>query len=265
MANQHHDVSPARQHGGRPALAGRRARRTGIPVLLGAALATAVLSGCAKGGGSGDVSAPRTLPGSANPASGDATDSAPADTSSAAAPGTTASPATGATGSTGTPGTSGTTTTVSGGSGGTGATAAGTDRCHTADLRAAIGPNNPGAGQENFPVVLTNRSSRTCTVHGFPGLAFVNSAGQQVTVDPERDTGLPKRRVTLAPGASAWSPMSFSNPDITGVTTVVPAAVLVTPPDERTSLRVPWNGGKVSNTGKASVPRLGPLQAGTGA
>ncbi|MDX3071002.1 DUF4232 domain-containing protein [Streptomyces sp. MI02-7b] len=262
MANQHHDVSPAQHHRGRPALPGRRARRVGVPVLLGAALATAILTGCGKGGGSGNVSAPQTLPGSASPASGDATDSAPADTSSAAAPGTTTSTATGPTGTTGT---TGTTATANGGSGGTGATAAGTGRCHTADLRASIGPNDPGAGQENFPVVLTNRSSRTCTVYGFPGLAFVNGAGQQVTVDPERNTGLPKQRVTLAPGASAWSPMSFSNPDITGVTTVVPAAVLVTPPDERTSLRVPWNGGKVSNTGKASVPRLGPLQAGTGA
>ncbi|MFF3565277.1 DUF4232 domain-containing protein [Streptomyces sp. NPDC002574] len=256
MANQYHDGSTAQQHRGRPALPGRRARRAGIPVLLGAALATALLSGCGKDGGSSNVSAPQTLPGSANPASGDATDSAPADTSSAATPGATAATTTGA---------NGTTTTANGGSGGTGATAAATDRCHTADLRASIGPNDPGAGQENFPVVLTNRSSRTCTVYGFPGLAFVNSAGQQVTVDPERNTGQAKQRVTLAPGASAWSPMSFSNPDITGVTTVVPAAVLVTPPDERTSLRVPWNGGKVSNTGKASVPRLGPLQAGTGA
>ncbi|MFD3455100.1 DUF4232 domain-containing protein [Streptomyces sp. NPDC058691] len=242
MANHHHDGVPAQQ----------RTRRAGIPMVMGAALAMAVLTGCGNGGGS-DASAPQTLPGSASPAGGDTTASAQTSASSAASPGATATSPTAAT------------TPASGGTGGSGATTAGGDRCHTADLRASIGPNDPGAGQENFPVVLTNRSSRTCTVYGFPGLAFVNSAGQQVTVDPERETGLPKQRVTLAPGASAWSPMSFSNPAISGVTTVVPAAVLVTPPDERASLRVPWTGGKVSNTGKASVPRIGPLQAGTGA
>lgn len=251
MANHLHDAVPTQQHGGsRTAMPGRRTRRAAVPVLVGAALAMAVLTGCGKGGSS--ASAPQNLPGSASPVGGDATASAPASSTSAASGDTAPTPTTAASGTTPQ-------------SGGTGTTAAATDRCHTADLRASIGANDPGAGQENFPVVLTNRSSRTCTVYGFPGLAFVNSAGQQVTVDPERETGRTKQRVTLAPGASAWSPMTFSNPDISGVTTVVPAAVLVTPPDERTSLRVPWAGGKVSNTGKASVPRLGPLQAGTGA
>ncbi|MFJ4844845.1 DUF4232 domain-containing protein [Streptomyces sp. NPDC088733] len=244
MVNHLHDGDPAQRHGA------RRTRRAGIPLLVGAALAMAVLTGCGKSGtGAG---APQNLPGSASPAGGDTAASAPPSQSSgtssddtATTPATPAAPSSPATG--------------------TGTTAAASTRCHTADLRASIGANNPGAGQENFPVVLTNRSSRTCTVYGFPGLAFVDSAGRQVTVDPERQTGMAKQRITLAPGASAWAPMTFSNPDISGATTVVPAAVLVTPPDERTSLRVPWNGGKVSNTGKASVPRIGPFQAGTGA
>jgi len=47
-------------------------------------------------------------------------------------------------------------------------------RCHTSDLRASVGKNDPGAGQENFPVVLTNRSGRTCTVYGYPGAVGVD-------------------------------------------------------------------------------------------
>ncbi|WP_199812532.1 DUF4232 domain-containing protein [Streptomyces sp. NRRL S-337] len=57
-------------------------------------------------------------------------------------------------------------------------------RCHSTGLRASVGPNHPGAGQENLAVVLTNGSHRTCTVDGFPGLAFVDGAGQAVTRTP---------------------------------------------------------------------------------
>ncbi|MFE1199917.1 DUF4232 domain-containing protein [Streptomyces olivaceoviridis] len=138
-------------------------------------------------------------------------------------------------------------------------------RCRTSDLKASLGPDHPGAGQENFALVLTNRSPRTCSLYGFPGVAFVDGAGDAVTPDPERATDQPQQRVTLAPGADAWSALSYTDPAITGVTTVTPQALLVTPPDETTSLSVPWTGGKVSNTGKASVPRVSPLRPGSGA
>lgn len=137
-------------------------------------------------------------------------------------------------------------------------------RCHSSELRASIGPDHPGAGQENFAVILTNGSHRTCTMYGFPGVAFVDSAGGAVTPDPERTTGQEQRIVTLAPGASAWSALVFTNPSITGVTTVTPAAVLVTPPDETEPVRVRWTGGKVSDTGKASVPQVSPVRPGDG-
>ncbi|WUD78110.1 DUF4232 domain-containing protein [Streptomyces sp. NBC_00510] len=227
--------------------AGRRTGRSAVvPLLAGGLVLAAALTGCGGGGGNGTASAPQTLPGSAGPASGDPASSGPPTSTTPSEDTAGSAPAAHP------PSPTASTPPQAGG------------RCHTSDLSASIGRNDPGAGQENFPVVLTNRSARTCTVYGFPGVAFVNAAGEQVTVDPERATGQPARRVSLAPGASAWSAMSFSNPAITGVTTVTPAAVLVTPPDETVSLKVPWTGGKVSNTGKASVPRLGPFQPGSG-
>ncbi|MBD0418811.1 DUF4232 domain-containing protein [Streptomyces sp. TRM S81-3] len=137
-------------------------------------------------------------------------------------------------------------------------------RCHTSELSASVGANRPGAGQSNFALVLTNGSRRTCTVYGFPGVEFVNGAGEAVTPDPERATDEERRTVTLAPGASAWSALTYTNPALTGVTTVTPAALRVTPPDETAALSVRWAGGEVSNTGKASVPRLSPLRPGDG-
>ncbi|MFH9086679.1 hypothetical protein [Streptomyces sp. NPDC017673] len=44
----------------------------------------------------------------------------------------------------------------------------------------------------------------------------------------------------------------------------MPRTLLVTPPDETAPLSVRWTGGKVSDTGKASVPRVSPLRPGSG-
>ena len=136
-------------------------------------------------------------------------------------------------------------------------------RCHTSELRAAVGRNNPGAGQENFPVVLTNASSRTCTVRGYPGAAFVDASGRQLGPDPKRSEDTPTT-VTLAPGKSAWAGLSFANPEVSEARAATPAALLVTPPDERDSLKVQWTAGEVPVGGNASSVFLTVFSAGTG-
>ncbi|MFI5567181.1 DUF4232 domain-containing protein [Streptomyces sp. NPDC051740] len=136
-------------------------------------------------------------------------------------------------------------------------------RCRTAELSAAVGRMDPGAGQRNFPVVLTNVSSRTCTLYGYPGAAFVDAAGEQLGRDPERTPGDPAT-VTLRPGASAWAGLRYSSPGVSGARTATPAALLVTPPDEREPLKVPWKAGAVPVSGNASSVFLTVLQPGTG-
>ncbi|WP_262505089.1 DUF4232 domain-containing protein [Streptomyces sp. TRM68367] len=123
---------------------------------------------------------------------------------------------------------------------------------------------DPGAGQRNFPVVLTNTSGRTCTVHGYPGAAFVDASGRQLGPDPQRSPGPSPGTVTLAPGDSAWAGLSYSSPEISGARTATPAALLVTPPDERDPLRVPWTAGEVPVGGNASSVRLTVFSAGSG-
>lgn len=158
---------------------------------------------------------------------------------------------------------SGATNSVTGGSSGSAGTAAASNRCHTSELRLTVGPNHPGAGQENFALVLTNSSGRTCTVHGYPGAAFQSRTGAQLGPDPVRSGG-PGKTVTLAPGKSAWAGLSFSNPQISEATTATPAWILVTPPDETVSLRAKWTGGQVPVAGDYSTVRLSPFSAGTG-
>jgi hypothetical protein len=135
--------------------------------------------------------------------------------------------------------------------------------CTGADLKASVGPSSPGAGQKNFPLVFTNNSDHTCTMKGYPGLAFINGAGEQISVPPQRTPGS-GQTVELAPGASAWAPLSYANPEISGAETVTPQAALLTPPDQRDSLRVEWPGEPVTASDDASVPKIGSLSPGTG-
>ncbi|MFF3884229.1 DUF4232 domain-containing protein [Streptomyces sp. NPDC001914] len=224
------------------------ARRAGL--LAGVAL-LGLLTACGNGTPQGS---PTTLPGTAGPASGGASASPGATAGSTEAAGTAASTPSEKTGS-GT-GSGSASAPASAGS------AAGGGRCHTSELRASVGRNDPGAGQENFPIVLTNTSKRTCTVRGYPGAAFVDASGKQLGPDPRRSSGTPTT-VVLTPGHSAWSGMTFSNPEVSGANTATPASLIVTPPDEQDSLTVTWTQGEVPVSGNASSVSLTVVRPGT--
>lgn len=206
-------------------------------LFVSAAALLGLLTACGDGGDS--ASAPRTLPGTAAPATSDGTTA-----TLSAQPTATASAPSPATSTSGTPSSS--------------------TRCHTSELEATLGRNDPGAGQENFPVILTNTSSRTCTVHGYPGAAFVDASGRQLGPDPKRTPGTPAT-VKLAPGQNAWSGITFSNPEISGARTANPDALLVTPPDERDPLKVAWSAGEVPVSGNESTVFITVLDEGPGA
>ncbi|MGW6905098.1 DUF4232 domain-containing protein [Streptomyces sp. NPDC054940] len=205
--------------------------------LVGAVALLSLVAAC----GSGADGAVRTPDGTSSPA-------ATAGTASAGSPATEPDPTA--------PGTADTASPVT-------QSAAAAPRCHTSELRAKIGRPSPGAGQRNFPIVLTNTTDRTCTVRGYPGAAFVDASGKQLGPDPKRSPDTPTT-VSLAPGRSAWAGLSFASPEISGARTAVPEALLVTPPDERDPLQVAWTAGEVPVAGNESSVRLTVLQPGTG-
>nr|BFD81113.1 DUF4232 domain-containing protein [Streptomyces sp. Xyl84] len=230
-------------------------------LLAGSVAVLGLLTAC--GSADGTSAGPQKVPGPAAPATGGTTSGAAPVTSDTPGPATTAPGSTAAT----RPGSSPATTAPGRGTGtregsGTGTTARST-RCHTSQLRATVGRGDPGAGQENFPLVLTNTSGRTCTVHGYPGAAFVDAAGRQLGPDPRRETGSPAT-VTLRPGQSAWAGLTFSNPEVSEAKTASPAALIVTPPDERDHLTVRWTAGRIPVGGNSSSVFLTVLSPGTG-
>ncbi|CAL9348140.1 hypothetical protein SUDANB145_00412 [Streptomyces sp. enrichment culture] len=220
----------------------------GTALLAGAVALLGALTAC--GGDSGGTA---TAPDRSPTTAGTATDGNTAGTT--AAPGTDSPSA---------PASSAAPSTAPTDTAGSASASARTDgRCRTTELRASVGRVDPGAGQRNFPVVLTNTSSRTCTLYGYPGAAFVDASGKQLGPDPVRDPASP-RTVTLTPGKSAWSALSFASPDISGARTAAPATLLVTPPDERDALEVTWKAGEVPVGGNESEVSLTALTPGTG-
>ncbi|MDO0938705.1 DUF4232 domain-containing protein [Streptomyces sp. DG2A-72] len=214
--------------------------------LLASAVAVlGLLTGCGNGS-SNTTSTPDTLPGTAGPATGTSTpaSASPTATQPSATPETPGTPSSSAPAEQTRPATS--------------------TRCHTSELRASVGRVNPGAGQRNYPIVLTNTSSSTCTVRGYPGAAFVDASGKQLGPDPKRSDGSPTT-VTLTPGSSAWAGLSYSSPEISGARTATPDSLLVTPPDERDPLKVAWTAGEVPVGGNESSVFLTVFSPGTGA
>jgi hypothetical protein len=230
--------------------------RRGAALLASAVAALGLLTAC---GNDSPGKSPESVSGTAAPATDGSKGSDTSDTGSGSGGTNTTSP---------TSSTSSTSSQGSGNSGSTtggGTTTASSTRCHTSDLNITVGSNDPGAGQENFPIVITNTSPGTCTVRGYPGAAFVNAAGTQLGPDPQRETGTTAQTVTLKSGQSAWAGLTFSSPEISGAKTATPASLLVTPPDEKDSLKVAWKGGPVPVSGNSSTVRLNVFSAGTGA
>ncbi|WP_329456703.1 DUF4232 domain-containing protein [Streptomyces sp. NBC_01497] len=252
---------------GTTAVRGSRSSRTRLAASTLALVAAsgAVLVGC----GNGDPASPQQVSGTAGPATdgGSPSQSASDDTSGTSkTPSGATSPAGQQQASSQAPSGAGTKPAgQSTDSGGTStSTSASGSRCHTSDLKASVGANDPGAGQENFALVLTNTSGRTCTVYGFPGFAFVDGSGKQVSTDPQRE-GTQKQVVSLSPGHSAWATLRFPNPGMVGGATVNPAAVEITPPDEKAFLKASWSGGEVSKQpSSAAATIVGSFQSGTG-
>lgn len=271
---QHRDIKDNTDGQRARTASGRRGRHTRFAAGTTVVLAAALLAGC---GGKDTDSSPKEMSGAAKPASGDTSHNASSPDDSSPKPSSStggntsssrpqengsASPSTQHGGANKSP--AGDSTPATSKTPSSKQAAGPSKRCHTSELKASVGKGHPGAGQRNFALVLTNSSGHACTVRGYPGVAFVNDAGQNVSVDPERTSGQ-QATVTLAPGHSAWAPLSYGSPEMTDVPTTNPTAVKVTPPDEKASLQADWSGGPVTKTGKASVPKVGPLSAGTGA
>jgi hypothetical protein len=138
-------------------------------------------------------------------------------------------------------------------------------RCATTSLDVELGVATQTAStQYQRPIVFTNVSTGPCSLLGFPGLDFGSAAAQPLSL--VRAAGTPKR-IVLAPGRQAHAQLTYlTGPDpacdTAGAWT--PTTVTITPPDETTSVQLPWPGGSVDDCqGGATHPGsyIGPMIA----
>ena len=127
-------------------------------------------------------------------------------------------------------------------------------RCHTADLSGRLGFIQGAAGSRFGPLVLKNRSHHTCTLYGYIGGQLYGASGRRLPTRIVRDHSRPVRTVALAPGRSAFADLHWGAIPSGGATRCpVPRTFAVTPPDERTQLRVRWTAGQVCGHGRIDV------------
>jgi hypothetical protein len=135
-------------------------------------------------------------------------------------------------------------------SGATGAT----PQCSTPDLAAQLKGGGAGAGQRYATMVLTNTSGRTCSVHGYGGMALLGAPRQGVPTDLRRNASPAPATVTLVPGGSArsllhWAVVPAVDENGTACEPTAVAAV-VTPPNQTTAALRPWTFGPVCQHGQ---------------
>lgn len=153
-----------------------RAIKWQLAVLAGVAGAAALLGGCGTARQAG--APPRTVTVTATPpASSHSGDPAPSSSAPAASPTQPVAPT---------------------------RTPSGPPTCVASALRAGLGSSEGAAGTTYQTVVLTNASSATCSLYGYPGVSFVTGiGGSQIGAPASRSSLRSLLRVTLRPGQSA--------------------------------------------------------------
>ncbi|GAB2694061.1 DUF4232 domain-containing protein [Kitasatospora kifunensis] len=108
-------------------------------------------------------------------------------------------------------------------------------RCHTGDLKVDVQlqPNLANSAM----VMVTNKSSHTCSVYGYLGYGGLLADNSPVVLKTARVAypGAPMA-ATLSPGTTAFSALKWASCDKADTSCHVLAGVTVTPPDETTQL-----------------------------
>ena len=206
-----------------------------LRLAVAAAVVGLALSACSSTGGSGNAgSTPTAAPATSATAAPTAGSGSGSSGGGSAVPGasSSASPGASATGPGGVP------------VGGTApAQASGPSACLGTQIAVSAGQSDGAAGHIGARVVLTNTSTRSCTLYGFPGVAGLDAAGKQ-QVQAKRVTSAyfgtaTAKTVLLAPGGKASA--LVGGVDVpSGSATSCPTypKLLVTPPGTRASSTV---------------------------
>ena len=113
--------------------------------------------------------------------------------------------------------------------------------CSLPGLGLEAAPTQGAAGSVIVTVTLTNDGDAPCTLHGYPGVSFVDDAGAMIGAPAERTPGAGGKALVLAPGRSATASLRISQADNHSGCDPLPAAGLrIYPPENTESVVVPF-------------------------
>lgn len=142
---------------------------------------------------------------------------------------------------------------------------AGPPGCLASGLQAKLGVSQGTAGTIYQVIVLTNTSSASCTLYGYPGVSFVTAVGgSQVGQPATKNAVVPKALVTLPPGGQANALLAvhdagaFPNCKLTNVDWL-----RIYPPGDYGSLYVQYNS-QACATSAVSILAVTPVRGGAG-
>ena len=116
--------------------------------------------------------------------------------------------------------------------------------CATRNLVVWLDTNgDAAAGSVHYELELTNLSSRSCVLRGYPGVSAVDLAGRRLGTPAARNRATVARTVPLAPGHTASASLQIADTGVfpSEACRPTPAAGLrVYPPNQTASKVVPY-------------------------
>ncbi len=138
--------------------------------------------------------------------------------------------------------------------------------CLSSQLRVQRGRGSAALGTTYVELVFTNRSTRTCTLRGYPGVSAVaGDDGHQVGAPAARDRGFRVVTVVLRPGRVASAAYGQANPLNYPKARCRPVHVRglrIYPPNARAALYLPW--AHLACSTRVVATHVHPVQAGAG-
>jgi Protein of unknown function (DUF4232) len=120
--------------------------------------------------------------------------------------------------------------------------ATGIPQCATGQLKVSLGQFDGGVGHGGYPIIFKN-TGRACSLRGYPGVDGLTASGKTVVHASRSLSGYlggthKITTVTVATGKTASAFFEGLNSDLTGKPCPKFAQLAVTPPNDRTSVRV---------------------------
>jgi hypothetical protein len=116
-------------------------------------------------------------------------------------------------------------------------------KCRAATLALRFLGQQGATGHGELGFALRNTGSHSCRTYGYPGVAFLDQAGQQLPTTPTRAThdffgSTPLESVVVAPGTSVSFRLGVTHGAASSAGCVTAHGLQAIPPDDTASLRI---------------------------